>query len=75
MVADGGLLENRARAWHLEAPRLLASLARLLGLVWGSAWLSMVVAGGSLLVLGALGWLYKLRGEGCTAASAAGATG
>ena len=57
VVAGGGLLENRAWAWRLEAPRLLASLARLLGLVWGSAWLPMAVAGGNLLVLGALGWL------------------
>jgi len=74
VVAGGGLLENRAWAWQLEVPRLLGSLALLVGLLWGSALLPVAAAGGAVFVLAALAWFYRLRAAGAAAAVAAGAT-
>ena len=73
VVAGGGLLENRAWAWQLEVPRLLASLGLLLALLWGTAWLPGAAAAGTLFVAASLGWFYRLRSVGVAAASAAGA--
>ncbi|MBC8082378.1 MAG: hypothetical protein H7Z21_04145, partial [Hymenobacter sp.] len=74
VVAGGGLLENRAWAWQLEVPRLLASLGLLVVLLWGSPWLLGAGAAGSVAVLAAAAWLYKLRPVGATTDAAAGVT-
>jgi len=74
VVAGGGLLENRPWAWALEVPRLLASLALLVGLLWGSAWLLPAAGAGALALGVSVVWFYRLRAAGLAAMSAAGAT-
>ena len=74
VVEGGGLLENRAWAWALEVPRLLASLGLLVALGWGQPWLPVAAGAAAVVVLGALLWFYKLRPAGLATASAAGAT-
>ena len=74
VVEGGGLLENRAWAWQLEVPRLLASLALLVALGWGQPWLPVAAAAAGVVGLGSLFWFYRLRPAGVAAASAAGAT-
>ncbi|WP_345051186.1 sterol desaturase family protein [Hymenobacter glaciei] len=73
VVAGGGLLENRAWAWALEVPRLLASLGLLVAFLWGTTWLAGAAVTGTLFVLVSLVWFYRLRSVGVAAASAAGA--
>ena len=74
VVEGGGLLENRAWAWALEVPRLLASLGLLLALGWGQPWLPAAAGAAVVVGLGSLLWFYKLRPAGLAMASAAGAT-
>ncbi|HEX8330187.1 MAG TPA: sterol desaturase family protein [Hymenobacter sp.] len=75
VVAGGGLLENRSWAWQLEVPRLLASLALLVALLWESSFLLWAGALGGMFVLASVAWCYKLRPvAGAAANAASGAT-
>ena len=55
VVAGGGLLENRPWAWRFELPRMLASRALLLALLWSSPWLPVAAGMGGMAALDSAG--------------------